>query len=1172
MTNILHPPSPAELRDKLREAVARDLLGPAGGDEEIVDEVAVRGRYVLGLLAPKGQTPLPVGDGSDDEDDTVGHDAPEERIELALGGSDSEEGSPEAARPKAVGMLPSSIGLTFTLAPEAKAIRVVARWGRYRRISREEAGLGEGKHNPWRRTQVEGRSGDIPLRAGRISRWTPDAASPDVYVDGRIRRYNHGWTVTLYLVNGQREPRMNKDEAWVFQPELIVTALDAHGTEAPLFRRVLARAEVTSRLPSEEQQIRMAHRKQVEFAVGHGVAVHAERAPGCFDAAVRLRTTVMPAFEVGPTLPEPVAGAQLEMRALSEMPDADFGAALKPLLDAYAEWIEARRREVDHPAPDLQPFLDAARACLDACREALERMRAGVAVISTNRQAAEAFRFANRAMWMQRLHTEYAQAMRKAGGEAPRLPFDQFKPAREPAWRPFQLAFILINLPSLVDPLHPERNAIADVLWFPTGGGKTEAYLGLTAFTLAMRRLQGQMGKYDGSAGVAVLMRYTLRLLTLQQFQRAAALICACEELRRADPARWGEETFRIGLWVGQASTPNTTEESDNMVRELRNGGYIAGSTPHQLTTCPYCGHEINPGRDIEVETYAQGRARTLIYCGDPNGECLFSRRRSPGEGLPVLVVDEEIYRRLPALLIATVDKFAQLPWKGETQMLFGRVNGYCPRHGFRSPEIKDADSHPPTRDKRLPAVKTQPRGPLRPPDLIIQDELHLINGPLGTLVGLYETAVDALASWSLEGQTVKPKIIASSATIRRADAQVSALYTRQARIFPPPGLDAGDSFFARQRAPSAEHPGRLYVGVCAPGRQMRALLIRLYQACLAAAQHLFNQYGSLVDPWMTLVGYFNSLRELGGMRRAIDDAVAVRLRQMNRRGLAGRFIQQYGIEELTSRKSAADIPNTLDRLEIPFVAGAAGGDGGAAPGRGTLGPIDVLLATNMISVGVDVPRLGLMAVANQPKNTAEYIQATSRIGRACPGLVFTAYNWARPRDLSHYERFEHYHASFYQHVEALSVTPFSPRALDRGVSALLVSLIRLAGDDFNANDRAAALDLNHPLVVRACEQITRRALDVTGKQTVEVLVKQMLQHALKTWLREAQTASSGGARLGYKADFDGRTRNLLKPAEAQLGSGWHIFTCLNSLRDVEPSVNLVLYEDNHAADELPPA
>ena len=251
----------------------------------------------------------------------------------------------------------------------------------------------------------------------------------------------------------------------------------------------------------------------------------------------------------------------------------------------------------------------------------------------------------------------------------------------------------------MVDPTHPERSdptaAIADILWFPTGGGKTEAYLGLTAFTLAIRRLQGKVGEYDGNAGVTVLMRYTLRLLTLQQFQRATALICACEVIRKSDAQKWGREPFRIGLWIGQRSTPNWTDESDQIVKEYRRGGSFRSSavgghgTPHQLTNCPWCGATLVPGRDLQVETYKAGMGRTLVYC--PSSSCEFNQRNAKGEGLPVVVVDEEVYRRLPSLLIATVDKFAQMPWKGEVEMLFGKVNAYCPRHGFRSPDIEDS-------------------------------------------------------------------------------------------------------------------------------------------------------------------------------------------------------------------------------------------------------------------------------------------------------------------------------------------------------------------------------------------------------------------------------------------------------------------------------------------------
>lgn len=396
------------------------------------------------------------------------------------------------------------------------------------------------------------------------------------------------------------------------------------------------------------------------------------------------------------------------------------------------------------------------------------------------------------------------------------------------------------------------------------------------------------------------------------------------------------------------------------------------------------------------------------------------------------MVVDEEIYRRPPSLLIATVDKFAQMPWKGETQMLFGKVDGVCDRHGFLSPEIEDGQWHPARHG--LPNVTNRPHGWLRPPDLIIQDELHLISGPLGSMVGLYEAAVDELCTWEVDGQRVRPKVVASTATIRRAPDQVQKLFVRKLEIFPPQGTDIHDSFFALQRPVSPEYPGRRYIGLCAFGRRYPAAIIRGYVAHMAAAQKLYDDYDRLADPWMTLAGYFNSIRELAGTRRLAEDDIRARLRDADQGGLAKRRLR--ALTELTSRMSSTDIPRILERLEIPFdktleAQRLAERRAGQKPSSPT--PYDMVLATNMISVGVDIDRLGLMLVAGQPKNTSEYIQATSRVGRSAdgPGLVCTLFNWARPRDLSHYETFEHYHDTFYKHVEALSVTPFSARALD---------------------------------------------------------------------------------------------------------------------------------------------
>lgn len=1146
------------IRDELQELVLNDLLGPAGGAEEEVAELYVRERYLVGMLAPQKRQ--------------IDAEAFEE---LALGGADEESASEDGSAPPAATLFPSSFGLTFAVAEDTPAIRVTAGWGWYRRVESETlANANTGKPSlVWKRSPVSAASEPIPLRPGALSPWSVSPEQPDVFVKGIIRKNQADWIITLFLVNEQAETTRLADEAWLFQPTLSVMAADGR----PAFVRRSLRHDQNQMDPltyAEERQMAMLYRQRAEFAVGHGVAVHAVPDPADTNRATRIETRMIPIFEV-PTQTPPSADEMpdlteltLDMKQLSEAPLTDLPKQLHALPQAYAHWIQRERQKIADD-PTLAEFAPEADSAMNRCERACARIQEGIALLQHDAQAAEAFRFANAAMWQQRIHTLFAEQARR--GDTPDM--ERIDLPQHRSWYPFQLAFMLLNLPGITDLSHPDRTdaaqASADLLWFPTGGGKTEAYLGLAAYTMGLRRLQGEIAGRSGESGVAVIMRYTLRLLTLQQYQRAAALICACESIRRerlqqGDP-RWGVEPFRIGLWVGKRTTPNTTEQSSEALK-LSHGHYAKGShaagsgSPAQLKHCPWCGHPIEPSRNIIVETFQKGRGRTLIYCGDPLGRCLFSQRQSPNEGLPVLLVDEEIYRRLPALLIATVDKFAQMPWKGETQMLFGQVNGYCQRHGFRSPEIEDANSHP--KNDRFPSAKSAPHSPLRPPDLIIQDELHLIVGPLGTLVGLYETAVDALASWEVNGARVRPKVIASTATIRRAHEQVHRLFLRTVNIFPPQGTDVRDNFFAVQREPGEQYPGRRYVGICAPGKRVKTALIRAYAAYLAAAQFLYEKYGKAADPWMTLVGYFNSMRELGGMRRLVDDTIRSLLRDTDQRGLARR--KKPNVRELTSRIGATDIPEILDLMEVVFDPQDDELRKQALKDQQPLHkplPVDVLLATNMLSVGVDVKRLGLMVVAGQPKSTAEYIQATSRVGRSRPGMVCVVYNWARPRDLSHYERFEHYHATFHQHVEALSVTPFAPRALDRGLSAVFVALIRLAGERFNGNATAADLDRHHLFVQQAIERLTARAGQVEALNSISETVRKMLAHRLDLWLAQAQRPT-GAKILGYQMTKDGLTNGLLRLPGTE---PWQQFTCLTSLREVEPTVNLIL--DDHGLD-----
>jgi hypothetical protein len=1148
------------MRDELETLVINDLLGPAAGPFEEVDEPQITDRYLVGKVAPRNEA-VPR-----DQDD-----------ELAVAGDNKgEEGGTEPSTVAGDSLYPSAIGLSFTLEEEATVLAVSAAWGWYKR--EESADILTDKGNPktvWRRYPMAGRI-EITVRDGVITAAPFNLEQPAVMLRGQMRRGPDGlWHVSLFLVNTQVFHKGDRlqGEYWLFQPELRVASAD----QRPVFVRQrldVRRTHLDEARRVEEQAMGMLYRDLVEFAVGHGVGVDWRLPEGEAQRALELCTRVIPAYEVAQVTsasaadnPD-LAGLVLDMKALADMTPADLIANLERLPAAYRNWIAREQARSQADGGEFADYAEAARLALADCAQACKRITDGVATLKADPQALEAFQFANRAMWLQRVHTIRAESVRRGEIPDPQV-IDQ--PGNR-SWRLFQLAFILLNLPGCADLNHPDRGmdpgATADLLWFPTGGGKTEAYLGLTAFVLGLRRLQGVVAGRRGDVGLAVLMRYTLRLLTLQQFQRATALICACETIRRKalaqHDARWGHTPFRIGLWVGAKTTPNNTERANEAARELRGqakGAPTGISSPAQLTNCPWCGSKIDPGRDLKVETSQQGRGRTLLFCGDPLGGCAFSAAKAPDEGLPVLVVDEEIYHYPPALMIATVDKFAQLPWRGETQMLFGQVNRWCSRHGFLSPSIDHPKSHPAKNGQDAATVIDH--APLRPPDLIIQDELHLISGPLGSLVGLYETAIDRLSAWEVNGQWVRPKVIASTATIRQAQDQVHRVFMRQVAVFPPHGLDLADNFFAMRRPPSPAFPGRRYLGICAPGERLKSALIRAYIAFLASAQTLYEGrgYGAAVDPWMTLVGYFNSLRELGGMRRLIDDDIRARLRNAQDRGFSRRFLNPPFVEELTSRKQASDIPRLLDWLEADFdpakeaTRKARFKEGQAKRRDGRFDkPLDILLATNMISVGVDVQRLGLMLVTGQPKNTAEYIQATSRVGRRNPGLVCTVFNWARPRDLSHYERFVHYHATFYQHVEALSVTPFASGALDRGLAGVVVALIRLLTDEYNANLRAQDLDKSQPIVQEAIKAIVRRVEEIEGKPLADSVRKE-IDSKLDRWLKQAQ---GQGYLLGYKEGSDGTTKGLLRnPGEG----AWQAFTTLHSLRDVEPTVGLILKE-----------
>jgi len=1175
------------VRELLQLSVSDDLLGPAGGLDELVVDTSVRDRYLLGKLAPRKPSQSaddetnPSSDAEDSGTIDEEHDArihePGAEFNSASGRVDPEDDAlDEIDTTNNQSLIPSSMGLTFCVAPKVTSLEVSTHWGRYERVPNDEHEFLKGngtKARVWRRIPCGG-SIHLPLEDGLIPPLQPDHAEPDVRLQGTVRtNANRERLVSLFLVNGQLEPDTNKDTAWLFQPQIAVRSSNDDATKA-VFRRRPSHDVVVD--DKERDHLALIYRRRVEFAVGHGVAVHAETSQDDPTHAIEIRTEVIPSYEVPitetpgldpedrPAMQEMVKRGWLDMVNLAELAEAELEQALSTLIDDYQSWIEEQQARIGisvqgHDAP--------ANDALGRCRITLSRLRAGMGVLLSDSQALQAFRFANRSMALQRVRGIYALKRRRSE----EIELETVDVRKNRSWRPFQLAFLLLSIPSLTDPRHIDRTspaeAFADLLWFPTGGGKTEAYLGVAAFAMGIRRLQGVVANLEGGRGLTVIMRYTLRLLTLQQFQRAATLLCAMESIRWEDEQTWGPEPFTLGLWVGNRVTPGSTEQSHEAIQAIRdNDRNRAGvASPAQLNNCPWCGSEIRPGRDIDVDRVL---GRTSIYCGDRLSQCSFSKTPSIGRahpGLPVTVVDEEIYHRPPSMMIATVDKFAMMAWKPEVRTLFGHVREECERHGLLWPGHECGTGHRARRPH--PAARVHPARALRPPDLIIQDEFHLISGPLGTMVGLYETAVDELCSWQFAETKVRPKVVASTATVRRAEDQVRNVFMRRLAIFPPKALDVEDDFFSLQR-PVQDKPGRRYIGICAPGSSRPAVLIRTYTAFLTAAQSLFDTFGSVADPYMTLVGYFNSLRELGGMKRLAEDDVQfrsfrVRMSLVERPGLAQRRVSN--IAELTSRVSNAEIPKSLDQLEVPFDGTFDANEGKFVIqyAQGQTRPVDVVLATNMLSVGVDVNRLGLMVVNGQPKGSAEYIQASSRVGRAFPGLVAAVFTWARPRDLSHYETFEHYHSTFYQHVEAQSVTPFSPRAMDRGLTGAMLSLIRNQFEPFSPNIGAGAM--NSPSLREMTStnaSISERSWEVTEDSGKKDLAEAELKSRADSWAREAGV---GGRTLVYRKIGAGPTAYAL--LEEPGIRPWSSWTVPMSMREVEPGIRLIMEDDRSVQD-----
>jgi len=1115
------PANPLEVRERLIEALKLDLVGPWSGhaltEERLPGWVRPSNWYLTGFLIPSGTPPEQSGD--DDEDDDLG-EVPE------VAGLPEE--SAEERRAAKKGYFPSSMGLSFLIPATTHSLEVHVRWGDYTPAEIEGK---DGKPMPiWQRTPREemvemaliGNEGvprvyDVPRSEGlQLQAVERPVAAADLeeHIPAGTR------SVSIFLVNHRRPLDDESDRVYAFQPEI-----EVHSEEPFVPRPDLRGVQAED---WDEQMADLHYADTPTYATGHGVSAEWE----VVDETCRLlRTAWIPSAEVEKTETVDIEGVELSMDTLGGLADGVAAEeALQPLVAQYRTWIEARGAEIA-ALPDRRR--ETAEELLRLAGIAADRIERGTKMLAEDPDALDAFRVANRAV-----ATALCQRLK-----------EQLK--GPPRWRAFQLAFILLNLPGLADPNDPHRETV-DLLFFPTGGGKTEAYLGLAAFTMVLRRLRHPGHQGLEGAGVSVIMRYTLRLLTLDQLGRAAGLVCALELERVAAAGRYGEWPFEIGLWVGKAATPNILGQKGDgrsdaaraKVRQFKNDPRNKPS-PIPLENCPWCGTRFEPDSFTLLPNDDQPRELRIVCT---NFECDFTRDRP----LPIVAVDEQIYRRLPAFLIATVDKFASLPWTAQTGALLGGADRHDQSGFYGAAE--------PRSGSRLAA-------PLPPPNLIIQDELHLISGPLGTMVGLYEAAIETLCAYSIDGRPVRPKIVASTATVRRAQDQIQALFGRSlTQIFPPPGPDRRDSFFART-VPASETPARLYLGIVSQGRSPKEVMRRVWLTLMGAAERAYRDAGGRrneqnpADPYMTVLGYFNSLRDLGGGRRVIEEQIQNTIKAYGSRrrideelGLFRDRVSFSEVLELTSRVPTDKVAEARRRLEAPFHDKQR---------------IDCAIATNMISVGLDIPRLGLMVVLGQPKTHAEYIQATSRVGRddSRPGLVVTLLNVHKPRDRSHYERFRHYHETFYRSVEVGSVTPFSARALDRGFAGALVGLARHTEARLTPPQGVKDLvdvraTLEQLLLDAFLERVRQQPIEDEDEREERLRsVQNRVEDLLDSWLKVVADYQNAGVAVQYQKYELKQPKPLLREMlERDFDSEHHRkFRANRSLRDVEPELNLFL-------------
>jgi superfamily II DNA or RNA helicase len=782
----------------------------------------------------------------------------------------------------------------------------------------------------------------------------------------------------------------------------------------------------------EAEELNFLYREVKNYGIGHNCSVSWNKEGNI------LKTTFLPEFNVKDTKNDfnesdfenpddfNLLNQSLNIKNLSLFSNVDKAETIKRLqsfVELYGKWIKEQKSKNESGTAKEK---EIGQRIIDRLNYNYNRLKTNINCLN-DENVFRAFQLANTAMLIQIIisndkdfsKTNCEKEVSQINTSIPYSDlkfFSQYDYSRlgfEPKYRPFQLSFLLLSIKGITEPQSEERKNVVDLIWFPTGGGKTEAYLAVTAFTIIWRRM---MNDVKASQGVSVIMRYTLRLLTAQQFERASKLIASLEFLRKNFTDELKKETISIGLWVGNQLTPGKISEAKEIVDEIerecrKQNGKPETKNTFQISSCPWCGTKLvsegDYGFDVETRSFK-------IKC--LNTKCTYNNQ------IPVQIVDEMLFSNPPTLLFATVDKFAQLAWKGEAHRFFNSLD-----------------------DNKLP------------PDLIIQDELHLLSGPLGSIVGLFESVVEKLCT--KENQNLTPKIIASTATTRNTTQQIQQLYGgRSVNIFPPSGLTYSDSFFAKE---SKEKSRRKYIGFMPVGKTAIDTQLQVIAHLLEAR---IENKEPINDNYWTVVSYYNSLKDVGKIRNKVGDEIITNTRTLQKRlwgtdnpwNYNHKFLEDR-TEELTARVESSKIKTVLKQLENSVELVERVSDKAVKSDV-----IDLVLATNMFSVGIDIGRLNLMLITGMPKNIAEYIQASSRVGRKVKGLVVTFLNPNQARDKSYFEHYIPFHQAFYKSIEPLSVTPFTENTIDKMLTTLMVTYMRHKVSGLNQNYDAQYFQKEH--------------------------------------------------------------------------------------------------------------